>query len=651
MKKRVLLSPIDPVHDIGLKMIKRGLEEAGHDAFLLPPDLSPEEIVQEALNRNVDVVLLSRTLGYGVAELLGKLVDLAEATGLREKVKIGIGGMAIRPELAAELGFDSGFGPGTSVEEAIAFVEGREYNPQAFAVAKEKHDMTSAYDYSYKHPAIGDLLNQIVDGILNWCEGQSSPGIERAHLREEMMTLREEIESGRREARDVKNELDELQEAYASYCDDVIANFYRKGEVMSKLRRFTEEEYRAFTNFVDKSKHHLKHPPILQHVKGQPIVWAQYGTGCPFMDIAHIKVSEAWGADGVVHFDPSWAARTEGYLEGFLTHEENGSVVTPENLLEIKKALQPSTLWQVRAHRGLNVPETVVLAGLCGADLTKINIAYGSLAAGTDPERLTLDSVEALKYAAKYNLPYDMPTNEELAGVPAYKAFAGMLISTALGIRLGARPILQPLFAYSPEVMINGRMEENYVDFNAAKIYALRSIINAPIWPGAPIGFLTQTEDRVQSSVSTGLHAGLAASLRVDAISIASSDEAYSGGPIAAPSRCDTLRAVGEVFRNLGATRIQPSPQAELWSQEIVEAIERVLREVLSRPSFVQALYDGVLGSKEEGAYPGRNGKGTIFTKNNPSSINAAAQNRHKSSPEEAAPLRETVTFPRTDKQ
>lgn len=615
MKKRILLSPIDPVHDIGLKMIKRGLEEAGHDAILLQPDLAPEEIVQEALQRNVDVVLLSRTLGYGVAELLSKFVDLAEATGLREKVKIGIGGMAIRPELAAELGFDGGFGPGTTVAETLAFVEGREYNPQAHAVKKEKCDMTEGYDYSYRHTVIGGLLNQIVDNILSWCEGKSSPGIERAYLREEMMNLREEIALGRRDESGLRSELDGLQEAYASYCDETIANFYRKGEVIAKLRRFTEQEYAAFVNFVDRSKQNLKNPHILQHVKGQPIVWAQYGTGCPFMDIAHIKVSEAWGADGVVHFDPSWAARTEGYLEGFLTHEENGSVVTPENLSEIKNALQPSTLWQVRAHRGLNVPETVVLAGLCGADLTKINIAYGALAAGTDPERLTLDSVEALRFAAKYNLPYDMPTNEELAGVPAYKAFAGMLISTALGIRLGARPILQPLFAYSPEVMINGRMEENYVDFNAAKIHALRSVIQAPIWPGAPIGFLTQTEDRVQSSVSTGLHAGLAASLRVDAISIASSDEAYSGGPIAAPSRCDTLRAVGEVFRNLGTTRIQPSPQAECWAEEIVAGIERVLREVLAKPTFVQALYDGVLGSKEEGAYPGRNGKGTIFAK------------------------------------
>jgi hypothetical protein len=99
------------------------------------------------------------------------------------------------------------------------------------------------------------------------------------------------------------------------------------------------------------------------------------------MDIAHIKVSEAWGADGVVHFDPSWGARTEGFFDGFITHQEDGTVITPANLNRIFNALEPSTIWQVRAHRGLNTPETVVLAGKIGAHMTKINMCYGSLGA------------------------------------------------------------------------------------------------------------------------------------------------------------------------------------------------------------------------------------------------------------------------------
>ena len=94
MAKKILLAPIDPVHDIGLKIIKRGLDEAGYDTLLLPPDLPIEEIIQAAVKENVDTVMVSRTLGYGVAELLSKFIDYADAVGLRDKVKIAIGGMA-----------------------------------------------------------------------------------------------------------------------------------------------------------------------------------------------------------------------------------------------------------------------------------------------------------------------------------------------------------------------------------------------------------------------------------------------------------------------------------------------------------------------------------------------------------------------------
>ncbi|MBZ4655340.1 MAG: cobalamin B12-binding protein, partial [Peptococcaceae bacterium] len=184
-KKKVLLAPLDPVHDIGLKMIRRAIQEAGHTAVLLPPDLPVEEVIRAIMEEKADTVLLSRTLGYGVAELLAKFVDLLDAAGLREKVKVGIGGMAIRSELAAELGFDAGFGPGTTIEEALAFIEGREYNPEANKVRKEKADLTAGYSYKFKHAGIAVLLDKITSQIMTWCEDKSSPGVIRAQLRDE----------------------------------------------------------------------------------------------------------------------------------------------------------------------------------------------------------------------------------------------------------------------------------------------------------------------------------------------------------------------------------------------------------------------------------------------------------------------------------
>jgi methylmalonyl-CoA mutase cobalamin-binding domain/chain len=601
--KHVLLAPLDPVHDIGLKMIARGLEQAGHKTVLLPPDLGPEEIIEHVLRYDeVDTLLLSRTLGYGVGEILARFVDLADAAGMREKIRIGIGGMAIRQELAAELGFDAGFGPGTTVEEVVCFVEGREYKPDPTRTNKSKPDLTEGYNYSYLHAGIAGKLETISSFILEWVKNRWSPGMERARLRDEIW----DVEKWRN-----REGNGDLYQYYPELCSELPEKFYEAGELHPKTRRFTRAEVAGLEKYLEDTKSRMSVLKV-QHTRKKPYVFNQYGTGCPFMDIGHILASEAWGADGVVHFDPSWGARTEGFLDGFLTHQEDGTVITPANLNRIHSGLEKSTLWQIRAHRGLNTPETVVLAGKIGADLTKINFCYGALAAGTDPERMVVDAYHSMLYAKKYKLPFDVVTNEELAGVPAFKAFAGMLIVSDLAVKLGARPILQPLFAYSPEVMIHEYMEDNYIDFNAGKIYALRGIINAPIWPGAPIGFLTHTEDRVQSAMTTALHAALAASLGVDAISIASTDEAYSGGPISAPAKIDTLRAVQESFRFLGRGVITPTDTAKRYSEQIIDGIEKVLDEVINTEDIVSAIQGGVLGNREEGAYPGRAGKGTV---------------------------------------
>jgi len=611
-KKRILLVPLDPVHDVALKIINRRLKDRGHKTILMPPDIPIEEVISQALKVKPDIILVSRTLGYGVAELLGRFIDLAEAAGIRDKAKIVIGGKAIKPKLAAELGFDAGYGEGTDFEEAVAFVEGQKYISEEEKIIKKKKDITTGYSYRFHHQKIENILNEITEEILDWCKDKTSAGIKRAHLREKMLSLKDK--KNKIPPYDINEKMAEYKKRYLENCDKLIIKYYKEGILPKKVRVLGKKERESLEDYIKKSKK-VAGVKKIQHTTDKPLVFFQYGTGCPIMDIAHIKIGEAWGVDGVLHFDPSWGARTEGFFEGYLSHEEDGSIITEQNLKKIKESLNNSILWTVRAHRGLNTPETVVLAGKLGADLTKINIVYGSLNAGTDPGRLTVDGVEAIKLAAKYDLPFDEPTNEELGGVPAYKAFAGMLIVAKLGLKLGAKPILKPLFCYSPDVMITGRMDDNYIDYNAAKIYALRSIIDAPIWPGEPIGFMTHTEDRIQSSMTTALHATLATSLGVDAITIASSDEAYSRGSISVTSRIDTLRAVQEAFRFLGKAEIKPTYKAKEWSNELVSQIEKVLENVLRKGSFVAALYDGILGSKEDGAYPGRAGKDTISLK------------------------------------
>lgn len=602
---KILLAPLDPVHDAGLKLIRRRLEPLGYQCVLLPPDITVEEIGQAALRERVDMIFIGRTVGYGVEQLFERVRQVLTRQGVFGKIRIAIGGMAVTDELARRLGFEGGYGPHTSFEEIHALIE---RNPELARhvthPVKQKPAFPFPHENCIKLPEARAYLDRIVDGLLEWTEGKTSPGIRRARITEAQL-------------RQVKGSVEDytalpFTREYLALCDPVVVEFFQKNVCPPTVRQLSQDEITAYFRLIERVQARF-HPRLLRHDPNQPLVFVQYGTGCPMMDGLHIKVAESRGADGVLHFDPAWGARTEGLLDGYLTNAEDGTPVTYANLALIKRSLHPATLWSVRAHRGLNTPEIVVLAAYLGADLTKINIPYGSLCGGTDPARLTVDGVEAVRLAARFGMPFDIPTNEELAGVPPHKAFAGMLIMAQLGRRLGAKPILKPLLCHGPHILVQGWMDQNYVDYNCAKIRALQILADFPIWPGEPIGFMTHDEEKVKSAATTALHAALCASLGVDAVTVASTDEAFSRGPITAAARVSALDAIAETFRFFGQTRIEPSARAREWTEQLVEQIHATLKSVAEAPSFVDALYSGLLGNREDGVYPGRAGKNSVI--------------------------------------
>lgn len=605
--KTVLLAPLDPVHDNAVKLLKRRLDEAGYQALTMPPGTTVEEVVEKALAVHPAAILVSRTLGYKVAETLGQLVDLAEASGLRETTRLGVGGMAITKETGAELGFDGTFVGALNIKEVIAFIEGRQgvlEEDRSAQVQRPKPDVVAGHTYAWKDRKIEALLDTITDQILDWTKGKTSDGIQRALIRTEM------LEAGVAHRASPQSPVRQrLLEKYLSFCDAEIQAAYQEGKLPSGVRPLDQAEIDRLPERL--AGGHFEFQP-LRHVGDKPLFFAQYGTGCPVMDVVHIKTTEAWGADGVLHFDPSWGAQREGLLQGHLTHEHDGTILTLENLSFIRQHMEAPTLWNVRGHRGLNTPETQVLAHAAGADLLKINIPYGGTAGGTDPERLTVDGVFALRLAAQYGLPFDIPGNDELSGVPPHKTFAGLLIMMMLGLKLGARPIPKPLLCYSPHMTIYGHMDDNMVDMNVAKLAVWQEIVDTPVWPGEPVGFMTHTPDRVQSAVTTANHAALAASMGVSAMTFASSDEAYSKGPISVPARVDTLRAVRESLRFLGSAHFQPTPAAQRMQAQLHLGITEVLEKIAQRGDFVASIYEGLLGDQEDGLYPGRTGRGTV---------------------------------------
>ncbi len=187
---KIVLVPLDPVHDVAVKMLNREFSQRGHQTILLPPDMKMEEIIEVCQKEIPDYIMVSRTLGYNAAELLGRFIDLVDAAGLRRKCKVVVGGKAITKELAAELGYDAGFGEKTRWEEVVAYVEGKELSEEAQRIKKSKKDITQQYTYQIKDKEFLGLLEKITDQIIDWASERTSPGVERAKIREKILKAR-----------------------------------------------------------------------------------------------------------------------------------------------------------------------------------------------------------------------------------------------------------------------------------------------------------------------------------------------------------------------------------------------------------------------------------------------------------------------------
>ena len=101
-----------------------GLERyKGIKAYNLGSQVLNEDFVKIAIEKNADVLLVSQTVTQKEVHLknLVELVELLEAEGLREKVILIAGGARITHELAKELGYDAGFGPGSFAEDVATF--------------------------------------------------------------------------------------------------------------------------------------------------------------------------------------------------------------------------------------------------------------------------------------------------------------------------------------------------------------------------------------------------------------------------------------------------------------------------------------------------------------------------------------------------
>jgi len=114
------------LHDIGKNLVAMMLEGAGFQIVDLGVDVPPEKFVEVAKNEGVNIVAMSALLTTTMLAMKDTINALKEA-GIREKVKVMIGGAPVTQRYADEIGAD-GYAPdaASAVEKAKELISRRE---------------------------------------------------------------------------------------------------------------------------------------------------------------------------------------------------------------------------------------------------------------------------------------------------------------------------------------------------------------------------------------------------------------------------------------------------------------------------------------------------------------------------------------------
>lgn len=94
------------------------------NAYNLGAQVTCETLVQQAVEKDADAILVSQTVTQKDAHIRNftELTELLEAENLRNRFILVAGGPRITNDLAVELGYDAGFGPGTVPSRVASYL-------------------------------------------------------------------------------------------------------------------------------------------------------------------------------------------------------------------------------------------------------------------------------------------------------------------------------------------------------------------------------------------------------------------------------------------------------------------------------------------------------------------------------------------------
>jgi len=97
------------LHDIGKNLVGMMMESAGLTVFNLGVDIGPEDFVLQIKEKNAHLVCLSALLTTTMP-MMKQTIDAISEAGLRDQVKVMIGGAPVTQAFAEDIGAD-GFAP------------------------------------------------------------------------------------------------------------------------------------------------------------------------------------------------------------------------------------------------------------------------------------------------------------------------------------------------------------------------------------------------------------------------------------------------------------------------------------------------------------------------------------------------------------
>ncbi|MDA3862930.1 MAG: cobalamin-dependent protein [Deltaproteobacteria bacterium] len=123
----------EDAHTVGIDAIMNMKGYDGHyglerysmfETYNLGAQVQPSELLEKSMEVEADAILISQVVTQRDIHLrnLTRMVELVEASGIRNKVVMVAGGPRIDNSIAVELGYDACFGRGSFAEDVATFI-------------------------------------------------------------------------------------------------------------------------------------------------------------------------------------------------------------------------------------------------------------------------------------------------------------------------------------------------------------------------------------------------------------------------------------------------------------------------------------------------------------------------------------------------